>query len=59
MLVQEAALADLIGHVLVEGGGVQVGGLLGHDQFADDLLGGAMTQARRRPGASSLEKVLR
>ena len=37
MLIQEAALAHLVGHILVEGGGVQVGGLLGHDQLADDL----------------------
>ena len=59
MLIQEAALAHLVSHILVEGGGVQVRGLLGHHQLADDLLGGAITHARRRPGASSLEKVLR
>ena len=37
MLIQEAALADLISHHLVEGGGMQIGSLFGHDQFANHL----------------------
>ena len=36
MFIQEAALADLVGHVLVEGGRVQVRRLFGHNQFLND-----------------------
>ena len=37
VFIQKATLADFVGDILVEGGRIQIGALLGHDQFADDL----------------------
>ncbi len=39
VFIQKAAFTDFVSDILVEGCGVQISALFGHDQFADHLFG--------------------